>query len=178
MAAAADSSGDGGTSSGEKTIVLVSSDNSARFEVREAAALLSQTVRRMIDEAGADASGDGITLPDVDAKTLAKVLEYCNKHAPASSSSSAAEAAPPAEGEEDLERFDREFVRVDMGTLYSLVTAASYLKIEGLLNLTCQTIADMIKGKTPEQIRKTLGITSEFTPEEEDEVRRENAWAF
>ncbi|CAD6338771.1 unnamed protein product [Miscanthus lutarioriparius] len=177
MAAAADSGGDGGTSSGEKTIVLVSSDNSVRFEVREAAALLSQTVRRMIDEAGADASGDGITLPDVDAKTLAKVLEYCNKHAPASSSSSAAEAAPPAEGE-DLERFDREFVLVDMGTLYSLVTAASYLKIEGLLNLICQTIADMIKGKTPEQIRKTLGITSEFTPEEEDEVRRENAWDF
>ncbi|XP_066368903.1 SKP1-like protein 1 [Miscanthus floridulus] len=143
MAAAADSGGDGGTSTVEKTIVLVSSDNSARFEVREAAALLSQTVRRMIDEAGAVASGDGIPLPNVDARTLAKVLEYCNKHAPASSSSSAAEAAPPAEGEEDLESFDREFVRVDMGTLYSLV-----------LNLTCQTIADMIKGKTPEQIRK------------------------
>jgi S-phase kinase-associated protein 1 len=147
MAAAADSGGDGGTSSGEKTIVLVSSDNSARFEVREAAALLSQTVRRMIDEAGADASGDGITLPDVDAKTLAKVLEYCNKHAPASSSSSAAEAAPPAEGEEDLERFDRELMHVDMGTLYSLVMAASYLEIEGLLNLSCQTITDMIKAR-------------------------------
>lgn len=178
MAAAANSGGSGSSSSssGEKTIALVSSDNNARFEVREAAALLSQTVRRMIDEGGADASGgDGILLPNVDARTLAKVLEYCNKHAP--ESSSAAEAAPPAEGEE-LERFDREFMHVDMGTLYKLTTAASYLKIEGLLNLTCKTIADMIRGKTPEQIRKTFGITNEFTAEEEDEVRRQNAWAF
>ncbi|KAG0515492.1 hypothetical protein BDA96_10G283500 [Sorghum bicolor] len=173
MAAAAGSGGGSSSSSSgeEKTIVLVSSDIRARFEVREAAALLSKTVRRMIDEAGADASGDdGILLPEVDAKTLAKVLEYCNKHAPASSSSSAAE--------EDLERFDREFMHVDLGTLYSLTTASSYLKIEGLLNLTCKTIADMIKGKTPEQIRKMFGMTNELTTEEEDEVRRENTWAF
>ena len=56
--------------------------------------------------------------------------------------------------------------------------AANYLNIKELLNLTCQTVADMIKGKTPEQIRKTFNIKNDFTPEEEEEVRRENAWAF
>ncbi|XP_026385081.1 SKP1-like protein 1B [Papaver somniferum] len=44
--------------------------------------------------------------------------------------------------------------------------------------LTCQTVADMIKGKTPEEIRKTFNIKNDFTPEEEEEVRRENQWAF
>jgi len=34
----------------------------------------------------------------------------------------------------------------------------------------------MIKGKTPEEIRKTFNITEEFTPEEEEQVRRENEW--
>ncbi|KAK0575304.1 hypothetical protein LWI29_037009 [Acer saccharum] len=47
-----------------------------------------------------------------------------------------------------------------------------------LLDLTCQTVADMIKGKTPEEIRKTFNIKNDFTPEEEEEVRRENQWAF
>ncbi|CAA6666716.1 unnamed protein product [Spirodela intermedia] len=42
----------------------------------------------------------------------------------------------------------------------------------------CQTVADMIKGKTPEEIRKTFNIKNDFTPEEEEEVRRENQWAF
>lgn len=56
--------------------------------------------------------------------------------------------------------------------------AANYLNIKTLLDLTCQTVADMIKGKTPEEIRKTFNIKNDFTPEEEEEVRRENQWAF
>ena len=34
----------------------------------------------------------------------------------------------------------------------------------------------MIKGKTPEEIRAHFNIQNDFTPEEEEEVRRENAW--
>ena len=56
--------------------------------------------------------------------------------------------------------------------------AANYLNVMGLLDLTCQTVADMIKGKTPEQIRAIFNIVNDFTPEEEEEIRRENAWAF
>ena len=33
-------------------------------------------------------------------------------------------------------------------------------------------------GKTPEEIRKTFNIKNDFTPEEEEEVRKENQWAF
>ncbi len=43
---------------------------------------------------------------------------------------------------------------------------------------TCQTAADTIKGKAPDEIRKTFNIKDEFTPEEEEEIRRENQWAF
>ncbi|OWM88532.1 hypothetical protein CDL15_Pgr002299 [Punica granatum] len=60
----------------------------------------------------------------------------------------------------------------------SLNEAANYLNIKGLLDLTCQTVVDMIKGKTPEEIRKAFNIKNNFTPEEEEEVRRENQWAF
>ncbi len=62
--------------------------------------------------------------------------------------------------------------------LPSFAQAANYLNIKGLLDLTCQTVAQMIKGKTPEEIRKTFNIKNDFTPEEEEEVRRENQWAF
>ena len=41
--------------------------------------------------------------------------------------------------------------------------AANYLGIEDLLDLGCTAVADKMRGKTPEQ---------------EAEVRRENAWAF
>jgi hypothetical protein len=49
--------------------------------------------------------------------------------------------------------------------------AANYLNIKSLLDLTCKTVADMIKGKTPEEIRAHFNIQNDFTPEEEEEVR-------
>ncbi|KAA0052945.1 SKP1-like protein 1B [Cucumis melo var. makuwa] len=138
------------------------------FEVDGAVALQSQTIRHMIEDSCAD---NGIPLPNVNSKILAKVIEYCRKHVNASS-------LDPAPSVDDLKTWDRDFVNVDQATLFDLILAANYLDIKSLLDLTCQTVADMIKGKTPEEIRKTFNIKNDFTPEEEEEVRRENQWAF
>ncbi|GJR69683.1 reverse transcriptase domain-containing protein [Tanacetum coccineum] len=56
------------------------------------------------------------------------------------------------------------------GTLFDLILATNYLNIKNLLDFTCQTVADMIKGKTPEEIHKTFNIKNDFTPEEEEEI--------
>jgi hypothetical protein len=46
-----------------------------------------------------------------------------------------------------------------------------YLLVHGLKLLCsdvgCKTVANMIKGKTPEEIRKLFNIVNDFTPEEE-----------
>ena len=70
------------------------------------------------------------------------------------------------------------FGNLSLFNIVEFFQAANYLNIKSLLDLTCQTVADMIKGKTPEEIRKTFNIKNDFTPEEEEEVRRENQWAF
>lgn len=44
------------------------------------------------------------------------------------------------------------------------------MDIKGLLDVTCKTVANMIKGKTPEEIRKTFNIKNDFTEEEEAQV--------
>ena len=51
-----------------------------------------------------------------------------------------------------------------------------YVALQGLLDVTCKTVANMIKGKTPEEIRKTFNIKNDFTPSEEEQVRKENEW--
>ncbi|XP_047088304.1 SKP1-like protein 1 [Lolium rigidum] len=161
----------------KKMITLKSSDNEV-FEVEEAVAMESQTIRHMIED---DCADNGIPLPNVNAKILSKVIEYCSKHVQAAkpaAADGAADGAPAPAPAEDLKNWDAEFVKVDQATLFDLILAANYLNIKGLLDLTCQTVADMIKGKTPEEIRKTFNIKNDFTPEEEEEIRRENQWAF
>lgn len=69
-----------------------------------------------------------------------------------------------------------DFTNVEQDTLFELILAANYMDIKPLLELTCATIASLIKGKTPEEIRRTFNIVNDFTPEEEANVREENKW--
>ncbi len=109
----------------------------------------------------------------MNAKILEKVFAYCRYH----------HENPEAGGDkkddkrtDDILPWDEEFCKVDQPTLFELIVAANYLDIKPLLDLTCKTVANMIKGKTPEEIRKTFNIKNDFTPEEEEQVRKENEW--
>ncbi|KAH9605311.1 hypothetical protein KSS87_013602 [Heliosperma pusillum] len=165
-----------------KKILLKSSDGED-FEVDEIVALESQTIKHMIED---DCADNAIPLPNVAGTILSKVIEYCKKHVEfaeknkvsGETTSATTTVTGTAIVDDDLKQWDAEFVKVDQNTLFDLILAANYLNIKGLLDLTCQTVADMIKGKTPEEIRKTFNIKNDFTPEEEEEVRRENQWAF
>ncbi|KAI4984591.1 hypothetical protein ZWY2020_017221 [Hordeum vulgare] len=172
---------------GEKKMITLKSSDGEEFEIEETAAMGSQAIRHMIEDGCAD---NGIPLPNVNTKILSKVIEYCKKHFQANpkptdsgAAGDASSSASPADEEpatptEDLRSFDAEFVKVDQATLFDLILAANYLNIKGMLDLTCRTVADMLKSKTVEEIRKIFNIANDFTPEEEAEIRGENQWAF
>ncbi|KAL3144157.1 SKP1-like protein 1A [Trebouxia sp. C0010 RCD-2024] len=151
--------------------VKLRSSDQQMFEVEEDVAFQSLTVKNMSEDTGLDAP---IPLPNVSSKILAKVIEYCKYHVDAEQKAD----DKPSKTEEEIKTWDLDFVKVDQSTLFELILAANYLNIKSLLDLTCLTVANMIKGKTPEEIRKTFNIVNDFTPEEEEEVRKENQWAF
>jgi len=51
------------------------------------------------------------------------------------------------------------------------------VQIRGLMEMGSKVIANMMRGKSPGEIRRRFNITSDFTPEEEEIIRRENEWA-
>ena len=77
---------------------------------------------------------------------------------------------------EVVQKWYADFVDVEQVMLFELILAANYMDIKPLLDLTCATVASMIKGKTPDDIRTTFNIKNDFTPEEEKQVREENKW--
>ncbi|CAJ2655965.1 unnamed protein product [Trifolium pratense] len=118
---------------------------------------------------------EGIPLPNVTSRILTKVIEYCKKHVEVARS----EEEKSCSNENDLKaNWDADFVKVDNDTLCKLLAAAYDLNIKSLLDLTHHTISDIMNGKTPDEIRKLFNIKNDFTPEEEEEIRLENQWAF
>ncbi|XP_012860032.2 S-phase kinase-associated protein 1 [Echinops telfairi] len=157
------------------SIKLQSSDGEV-FEVDVEIAKQSVTIKTMLEDLGVDDEGDDDPVPllNVSAAILKKVIQSCTHHK---------DDPPPPEDDENQEKrtdeipvWDQEFLKVDQGTLFELILAANYLDIKGLLDVTCKTIANMIKGETPEEIRKTFNIKKDFTEEEEAQVRKENQW--
>ncbi|OXV06842.1 hypothetical protein Egran_05391 [Elaphomyces granulatus] len=77
-----------------------------------------------------------------------------------------------------MSEWDEKFITaLDQETLLEVVLAANFLDIKGLLDIGCMAIGNMIKGKSVEELRAQFDIVNDFTPEEEERIRRENAWA-
>uniref|UniRef100_A0A915Q041 Skp1-related protein n=1 Tax=Setaria digitata TaxID=48799 RepID=A0A915Q041_9BILA len=157
----------------QQKISLISSDNET-FEVDRNVIRLSTTINTMLQDLGMDNQdgGDidmveGIPLQSVNSAILKKVIHWCEYHKD--------DPIPPEDNDnkekrtDDISSWDVEFLKVDQGTLFELILAR-------LLDVTCKTVANMIKGKSPEEIRRTFNIKNDFTPEEEEQIRKENAW--
>lgn len=110
-----------------------------------------------------------VPLGNVRSADFSKVMEYCNEHAKAEAEKRTS----------DLAAWDRSFANALLQEqLYELINAANFLGIPQLLDVLSERLADMIRGKTVEEMRRVLNITSDFTPEEEEAMRREHGWAF
>ena len=68
------------------------------------------------------------------------------------------------------------FVDVDLETLFELILAANYLEIRPLLNLTCATVALLVRGKTCDELRIMFNVTTQPIPVDEKELRANNPW--
>jgi S-phase kinase-associated protein 1 len=156
----------------EGSIDLVSQEGD-KFTVVRRAAYMSELVKTSLKE---DIEAKEFPIPNVPTKVLALVVKYMNYHI----DNPAKEIEKPlksANMKEFVSNYDADFVELDQELLFELILAANYMDVKPLLDLTCAKTASLIKGKTPEQIRKTFNITNDFTPEEEEAVQAESAWA-
>ncbi|KAH7664134.1 S-phase kinase-associated protein 1-like protein [Dioscorea alata] len=118
-------------------VIALQSSDGETFEVEGSVLMESQVIKPLIEEDCAE----NIPLYNVTSKTISKVIEYCKKHADHASKAS----------DDEIKAWDADFVKVDQDTLFDLIL----------------TVADMMKGKTPGEIRKFFNLKNNFTPEDE-----------
>ncbi|KAJ5445061.1 hypothetical protein N7491_001143 [Penicillium cf. griseofulvum] len=145
-------------------ITLTSSDG-VDISVERTTAERSVLIKNMLEDLGD--SGEAIPIPNVSIYSERINLKE----------SIASDDDDNRRKTTDIDEWDQKFMQVDQEMLFEIILAANYLDIKALLDVGCKTVANMIKGKSPEEIRKTFNIQNDFTPEEEDQIRRENEWA-
>ncbi|CAJ2508705.1 Uu.00g137310.m01.CDS01 [Anthostomella pinea] len=157
-------------------MVTLQSNDMQQIQVEKAIIERSILIKNMLDDLGDGVIGQTIPIPNVTEPVLRKVIEWYEHH----------RGDPPSTNEDesdnrkkttDIEEWDQKFMQVDQEMLFEIILASNYLDIKPLLDVGCKTVANMIKGKSPEEIRKTFNITNDFTAEEEEQIRRENEWA-
>ena len=158
----------------DRTVSLVSKEGET-YDVSISVAKMSELVKTMMDDDGDEDAVTEIPLPNVNTTVLAKVIEFCTHHG--QEPMHVIEKPLKSVVMSDVvQKWYADFVNVEQELLFELILAANYMDVKPLLDLSCATVASMIKDKSTEDIRKTFNITNDFSPEEEAQVREENKW--
>jgi S-phase kinase-associated protein 1 len=140
----------------EGEIVPLKSSDGLIFEVP---AEVAKQFKAIADKACAADDDGTIPLPNVDGRTLCRVIEYGLEHHRMNDH-------PDDDIRSSLD-WDDEFVStLDVVGLEAVMAAAQHLGYERLLRRCRKAVRDMMVGKTGEEILATFGLENEFTPEE------------
>jgi S-phase kinase-associated protein 1 len=138
---------------------------------------MSQLVAETLDGDEDDESDEvkDIPLPNVSANVLQKVIEFC-KHYQEEPMTSIQTPLKSSKLEDLVQQWYADFVKIEKNMLFDLVAAANFMDIKPLLDLTCLAVSILIKGKSAAELREMFNISSDFSPEEDAQIKKENGW--
>ena len=152
-----------------KEMLKLKTKDGQLFEVERELVLRSDLFKNTLDDA--ESENATLDMGPIDSDTASRVIEYLRFAA-------WAETAKQTRHSDAFRKWETAFMAVALGRgydteRYKLLEAANYLDIKGLIDIVSGYYADEISRlKTPEAIRERLGIKNDFTPAEEEEVRK------
>ena len=159
--------------------IAINSRDGKTFTTTLKIAKSSKIIEDMIKDLDMDHdkwTDEPLTLTNVHSSILEKVIEFGEHYN--------GQEDPKVNEEGKLSAWDEKFwtelmnAEPDKKKMYDVILAANFLNMKNLLDSGCQFIANMMKGKKPDEIRGMLNIKNDFTPEEYAKIVAETAWAF
>jgi len=111
---------------------------------------------------------------------LQDVVEFCEHHE-FKEPAKIPKPLPSAKLEEFLnDKYDVGFItKYTPEELVDLLLVANFINMQCLVDLSAAAIASKFKGKEPAKLLQEYGLDpKEFTPEVEEELKKENPWAI
>lgn len=159
--------------------IVFSTKDSQLFQVSEKIARMFLTIDTMLANLHIhddhQEEREVIPLANVDGRILQLVIEWARKH-----ENDTAPVYPDHDPEDEFRLYQKIsdwdvqfFASLDKSTLFELIEAANYLNVSWLFELACKTVANMIIGKSAQQIREEFNIENDFKKPEQAEARIE-----
>jgi S-phase kinase-associated protein 1 len=157
-------------SSSSLKITIKTADNEV-FKIDKAIAMQFSNVKHLIDhddEVMASSSATTIIpLPNVKSDTLANLIDYCNCYVEFNSQ------------QKEMKAYGEELLNIMYpAQVFDIMLAAHNLGFKEALDFFSDAVADHIENKSVNFVRRYFGIKNDFSPDEEEELRRKNDWAF
>jgi S-phase kinase-associated protein 1 len=160
----------------DRDMVTLRSRDGVEFQLTAEAANLSDLVKDAV--ADGDDSGTCVDVLRVNSTTLADVVRFLTQY----EKEAMQEIPTPLNGTSFAEIITQDWYKdfineKDREHVFELLTAANYMQIKPLLDLTCLKVTFELSGKSAEEIREILNLPV-LTPEEEAKARQEHKWIF
>lgn len=150
-------------------IVTITSSDGDSFEIEVDKVKLSKTICSLIEDAGI---GNPIPLPNVNTRTLEKIIEYLEYHSEHPNEHLDYEKKDDLE---DVGEWDRAFCDniKNNSLLFEVIMGSNFMDIQPLLHLTCKHVARKIKGKNPDEIKEALKCEESTSASDSDKGKEE-----
>ncbi|KAF5477318.1 hypothetical protein F2P56_003967 [Juglans regia] len=163
-----------------ETIELITEDGGV-FDVDKPVAMEFLILKSFYEDEDRVFDKTSIRLPNVKQLELSKVIEYCTRALEFGAKSAAAAGDKDAERmvRQEREGFEAEFVdKLSNEMLKELILAVNFLHVKEMLDFLIRSVANRIRNRSVAYVRQFFDIENDFTPQEEDQIHQENAWAF
>ena len=116
----------------------------------------SEVIKNLIK----DFPGEEINFENIPDDILTKIIEYLEHHK-SIPPKKIPMPLPKKDFKECVDQWDYEFINIELEKIFEIMMAANYMHIQSLLDLTSAKIADVIRGKSPEEINRMFKLDDE-----------------
>jgi S-phase kinase-associated protein 1 len=158
-------------------IIKIFTSDGVTMHVEKPIALFSKSISNLLDDLGS--INEPVPLPNVSSEVYQSIRSFSVLFLKNPSSLEISTSIRTREQDkfEEMPQWQTKYLN-ELGTemVLQLILASNYLDIKPILDSCCKYIAKMINGKTVVEIRELFNIKNDFTPEEEEQIARENTW--
>lgn len=158
----------------DKTITLIAYDGTQEtsFTVNVDWVKESATLSNMLTDLGGADENTKIPLESVKADSLKRIVQYL-EHI---SENQAEKVDMATLRDKDLNDWEKKFCEMPQAEMFDMIMAANYLDIKHLMDISCKSVANSMRGLNAEEIRQKFGIENDFSPEEYSAAVEANRW--